>query len=797
MNRYLLFTILLLCLACRSPEPTVTEPEPRNFSDPHDLILWYDAPASEWNEALPVGNGRLGAMIFGDPQLERIQVNEESLWGGKNVNDNNPGALENLPEIRRLILNGDIIEAKEMAEEHLLATAWQHNSHRTLGDIFIDFRNNDEPHNYHRDLDIRKGVATVAYRTAHGDSIYYELFSSAPDNVIVAHITTSAEQGFDNTEISLTRVEHATVTAENGGLTMRGQIIDEDHPNRVPGGAHMKFASRLMVSEFEGSVTEKDTSIVLSGGNSATLLFSAATDYDLATMDFDRSIDPLAESLDLLNAASAKNYQDLKRAHIDDHKPMMDRVVLDLGGHDRNDIPTDLRLELVREGHDDPALQALYFQFGRYLLMGSSRAPGVLPANLQGIWNEHIWAPWGADYHVNINLQMNYWPANVTNLDETVPPLIDFMNAITVPGAVTAREMYGANGWTMHHTTDVFGKTAVMDGVYWGMFPLGGSWMMFPLFRHYEFTQDTTYFVEHIYPTMRGNAEFILDFLVEDHEGRLVTVPSYSSENSYILPGTDQEFKITYGPTMDIQIIHELFGYIQSVANITGEDEEFLQRLDDTLQRLPEVRIGENGTIMEWIEDYEEYEPGHRHISHLLGLHPGTQITQDTPELFEAARKTIERRMEHGGGHTGWSMAWIINFYSRLLDGDAAHDHLVKLLQQSTLPNLFDTHPPFQIDGNFGGTAGIAEMLLQSHLGYIQLLPALPSAWPDGNISGLKARGNFEIDMAWQDGRLLEAVVTSNKGLPLILDYQGTRIKLDTEPGDVLRFNGDLEISGY
>lgn len=786
----LLFAAASIFISCNRSESLNPDFIPE--SQPVELVLWYDQPAVEWTEALPVGNGRLGAMVFGRTGLERIQINEESLWGGSRVNNNNPGALEHLPEIRDLILDGKIVEAKELADQHLLGTPFKQNSYRTLGDLFIDFGiDSTSVQNYRRELNLREGVARVKFDTPDG-SFHYELFSSAPDNAIVLRLTTTQESGFDSVEISQARAQNATVSAFENGLELTGQVIDEEQDGHGPAGDHMRFASKLTVSEYDGSITQKDTSIVLNGGQSATLLFTAATDYDLSAMDFDRSVEPLEVSSQILSAVAGKSYDELKEDHTEDHRPMMDRVVMDLGGHGMNDLPTDQRLERFQAGEEDPALLSLYFQYGRYLLMGSSRAPGVLPANLQGIWNKDIWAPWGSDYHVNINIQMNYWPANVTNLDETVPPLVNFMSAISKPGEITARDMYGANGWAMHHTTDVFGKTGVMDGIHWGMFPLGGAWMMFPLQRHFEFTQDTTYYVEEIYPLMRGSAEFILDFLVEDDRGRLVTVPSYSPENSYILPGTDKEYKLTYGPTMDIQIIRELFGYIRSVTDITGEDDEFLTRLDEALERMPEVQIGDNGTIMEWIEDYEEAEPGHRHISHLLGLHPGTQITEDSPGMFEAAKRTIERRLEFGGGHTGWSRAWIINFYARLLDADAAYKHLRLLLEQSTLPNLFDTHPPFQIDGNFGGTAGIAEMLLQSHQDYIQLLPALPDEWDEGSISGLKARGNFEVDMTWSDGGLDRVRVRSLSGGTLNLEYSDERTEIDTAAGESFLFDGSL-----
>jgi len=469
-------------------------------------------------------------------------------------------------------------------------------------------------------------------------------------------------------------------------------------------------------------------------------------------------------------------------------------VSLSLGGDRSADtIPTDERLKRFQSGADDPRLIATYFQYGRYLLMGSSRGPAQLPANLQGIWNKDMLAPWNSDYHTNINLQMNYWPAEVCNLTETAGPLIRFMEELTVPGSATARDTYGANGWTMHHTTDVFGKTAVLDGVYWGMFPLGGAWMTLSLWEHYEFTLDTVYLRERAYPVMKGAADFITGFLVEDEEGFLVTVPSYSPENSYIDPVSGKEFKLTYAPTMDNQIIREVLGNCRKAASILGTDTEWADSLESVLKRLPPDRIASNGTIMEWIREYEEAEPGHRHMSHLFGLHPGTQITPETPELFAAARKTLERRLANGGGHTGWSRAWIISFYARLLDGNESYSHLRQLLEKSTLPNLFDTHPPFQIDGNFGATAGIAEMLLQSHNGEVRILPALPDAWPEGSVHGLKARGNFEVGIEWSKGAAGLITVKSLSGAPLNLNYRGNSVFMETEKDILYTFDSHLK----
>ncbi len=758
-----------------------------------EYLLWYDKPAAEWTEALPVGNGRLGGMLFGNPSVERLQVNEESLWGGINVPNNNPGALENLPQIRKLILEGKIPEAYELAGKHLEGIPGKLRSYQTLGDIYFQFTDTiSELTNYRRELDLETGIARVSFERG-GGKVEYEVYSSAPDNIMVISMKSEEEGGLDMS-LSLRRPQDAVITVNENRIDMEGQIVDPEEPDMGPAGDHMKFFASLMVMSCDGTLTPAGSVMQYTGGTEMVLFFNACTDYNIDGLDLDRSVDPRKNCMEAISAASWKSFKLLRESHITEHGSMFNRVSLSLGGDPSADsIPTDERLRRFRDGADDPGLIATYFQYGRYLLMGSSRAPAQLPANLQGIWNKDLFAPWGSDYHTNINLQMNYWPAEVCNLTETAEPLIRFMEELTVPGSVTARDTYGAKGWTMHHTTDVFGKTAVIDGVYWGMFPLGGAWMTLPLWEHYEFTNDTAYLRERAYPVMKGAAEFISGFLVEDAEGNLVTVPSYSPENSYIDPLTGKEFLLTYGPTMDNQIIREVLGNCQKAANILGTDAEWASGLDSILDRLPPDRVATNGTIMEWIREYEEAEPGHRHMSHLFGLHPGTQITPETPELFAAARKTLERRLASGGGHTGWSRAWIINFYARLLDGNESYRHLRQLLEKSTLPNLFDNHPPFQIDGNFGGTAGIAEMLLQSHNGVVQILPALPDAWPEGMVSGLKARGNFEIGIEWSEGVAGLITVKSFSGAPLNLAYRGNSVSMETEKGASYRFDSHLK----
>lgn len=757
-----------------------------------DYVIWFDKPAKEWTEALPLGNGRLGAMIFGDTRIERIQVNEESLWGGNKIANDNPDALEHLPEIRKLILKGDIPKAMELADKYISGIPGKTRSYQNLGDICIHFADTTETiTNYRRELDLETGVASVLYNKGESQ-IQCELFSSAPDNIMVLRFKSNKPGGIDMT-VSMNRQKDASFSVRDNDLIMVGQVIDDTVPELGPGGDDMKFYAKLHPCTFDGEIAANDTSLIFKGGTELVLIFNAATDYNIHGLNFDRSIDPKKKCNDAIAAAGVKKYEELLNCHIKEHKSLFDRVSFTLTkDHTLDTLPTNKRIERFRAGAGDPGLITTYFQYGRYLLMGSSRRPAQLPANLQGIWNKDWWAPWQSDYHTNINIQMNYWPAEVCNLSETFDLVTDFMSELTVPGSVTAQKVYGAKGWTMHHTTDVFGKTSVLDGVYWGMFPLGGAWMTTHLWEHFQFTNDTTYLREKAYPVMKGSAEFIQTFLFEDNDGYLVTAPSYSPENSYIDPKSGREFKLTYAPTMDIMIIREVLTSCQKAARILNKDKDFSDSLQKTMDKLPPIRIASNGTIMEWIKEYEELEPGHRHISHLFGLHPGTQITPETPELFEAARKTLERRLANGGGHTGWSRAWIINFYARLLDGEASYTHLRALLERSTLPNLFDTHPPFQIDGNFGGTAGIAEMLLQSHNGIVRILPALPNAWPNGSIKGLKARGNFTVDIEWENGVLKNLKIVSNSGAPIVIDYKGNQVKLDTKKNEELVFDGKL-----
>ena len=497
-----------------------------------DVKLWYENPASDWYEALPVGNGRLGAMVFGDPFEEIIQVNEESLWAGQPINNNNPDALSHLEELRRLLFEGKNIEAQKLVAQYFLGTPPRIRSYQTAGNILISRDSTIEYHGYSRDLQLETGIASVSYQL--GEVKYKEeTFASAPDNVIVIHITADRKAALDFS-IQLSRDRDARVfTAGDNELVMEGQIVDSPDALSGPGGDHMKFAALLKIVNKGGKLTPAGHSIHVEGATELTLFYTAATDYSMEKLHFDRTINPVEICNSILEEASGKSHAELRSVHIADHAGMFNRVRLDLGRSEASELPTDQRLEAVKEGKKDLDLYATYFQYGRYLLMGSSRSPGVLPANLQGVWNHHFKAPWNSDFHTNINLQMNYWPANVTNLPETVLPLAEFMEQLTGPGSRTAEEMYGTRGWTFHHLTDPFGRTAVMDGP-WGLTPMNGPWMTFPLFRHFEFTRDTGY-LEEIYPILKGSALFGLDFLCEGPDGTLVSNPSHSPENSYLM----------------------------------------------------------------------------------------------------------------------------------------------------------------------------------------------------------------------------------------------------------------------
>ncbi len=763
-RRELVASTAALALAANSPLLKAATTE--RFT-PKDLALWYRQPAAEWVQALPVGNGRLGAMVFGGVALERLQLNEDTFFSGGPYNPINPLARNALPEVRRLIFAGRYAEAQDYANAHVMSKPLKQMSYQPIGDVLVNQFGLENVADYVRELDLETAV-TRTWFTSEQTRYLREVFASQPDQLIVLRMSAD-RPGRIHGAIALTSVQQATVsTGQDDTLVMSGVGPGE---HGIEGRA--RFVVRLQITQLGGTRTLGPAGINIVGADEVVVRIAIATNY--RRFD-DLSADPLAITHAQIEAA-ASDYPQLLRRHVEDYAQLFRRVALDLGGSDAAFTPTDQRIRDSASGID-PALAALYFQYGRYLLISSSR-PGTQPANLQGIWNERPRPPWESKWTINVNTQMNYWLTDVAGLGECIEPLLRMTKEIAITGALAARDMYGARGWVAHHNTDLWRAVTPIDGAQYSLWPMGGVWLLQNLWDHWEFTRDSA-FLREIWPLMKGAAEFFFDTLaVNPQDGSLVTVPSLSPENWHPFDAA-----LCAGPAMDRQLLRDLFDRCVIAAGELKVDAEFREQCRTTRTRLAADRIGKAGQLQEWLEDWdlEVPEPRHRHISHLYGLHPSDQITvEDTPALAAAARRSLELR---GDEATGWGLGWRINVWARLAQGDRAHTVLRMLLDPTrTYPNMFDAHPPFQIDGNFGGAAGIAEMLLQSHRGRIRLLPALPKAWGHGSVKGLRARGGFAIDIRWSEGVLERASITSLSGQPGTLVYGNQRLDLRLKAG--------------
>ncbi|OWW24588.1 hypothetical protein B4Q04_14820 [Zobellia sp. OII3] len=773
--------LLCLCLFLGCAE------KPKETGGKAELKLWYDRPAEIWEEALPVGNGSLGAMVFGRPVMERIQFNEDTFWAGGPITPSKPETKSYLPEVRKLVFDGKYKEADALINKHIIGPKMM--PYLPMGDVVIEMKGLDDITDFRRELDLRTAISKVGF-SSKGIAYKREVFSAVEENAIVIRLEASKEKSL-NFSIALDNQIGATSRVlDANNLELSGTA-----PDRANRKSELRFVSRLNIGENDGHTIINDSTITVSGASKVTLLLFAATNFKNYK---DVSGNPDFKCKTLLDLVHLKSFEQIREQHITNHQRLFERLDFDMPTNLNSGLPTNERLQKFQE-ETDPSLVALYYQFGRYLLMSSSRGNSQ-PANLQGIWNQNPTPPWDSKYTTNINLEMNYWPAEASNLAECAIPLFTSIRQLAEAGAVTAKNNYGADGWVLHHNTDIWKTTTPLDGAAWGIWPTGGAWLTTHLWEHYLFSEDEAFLRLH-YPVIKGAAEFFVNTLVAHPEyGYLVTNPSISPENRHM----EGNISVCAGPAMDTQLIRDLFAQCIKASEILNVDSDFRKVLTETRSKLAPDKIGSEGQLQEWLDDWDMKVPElqHRHVSHLYGLYPGAQFAPEkTPKEWNAARKSLEIR---GDGGTGWSLGWKVALWARLNDGDHAFKILKTLLKPTdfvghggpggTYPNLFDACPPFQIDGNFGALAGINEMLLQSQNNRVLLLPALPAELKDGSIQGIRARGGFELSIAWKEGKLKAVKILSKKGNTCNLVYGDKSMALETEAGKSYLLDGELNI---
>ena len=761
-------TAVPLALTAASAAPAISE---SGRDERTDYLLWYRQPAKVWTEALPVGNGRLGAMVFGETAEERIQLNEDTLWSGAPSKWNNPDASKALPEIRHLVLEEAAYRQADTACKKMQGT--YNESYLPAAELLLQTLSSANASGYRRELNLDTAIATTSFRAGGGSLIRREVFSSAVDQILAVRIESS-DPGQVDVIVSLESLLHSDSQIDGSNtLRLMGKAPSHVIPNYVKAepavfyseaeGKGMRYECWVRIIPDGGRLSRVNQSLHLQNANAVTLLLTIATGFK--SFDQDPSL-PASEIAavcrERIDAAAKKSYAQLRADHIQDHRRLFRRVFLALGSHAASDLPTDERLKAFPTNPADQQFLALYFQYGRYLLITSSR-PGTQPANLQGIWNPSIRPPWSCNWTANINIQMNYWLAETCNLSECHEPLFNLVEGLSKTGRQTAEINYQAPGWVSHHNIDLWRQSAPVGDFgkgdpTWANWQMSGPWLCAHLWEHYRFTCDKKFLQTRAYPLMKGSAEFYLSWLIDDKKGGLTTCPSFSTENNFKTPD-GQTAETSAGCTMDVALIRELFRNCIQAATVLNRDQDFVHLLRSKLAMLPSYKIGRFGQLQEWSQDFEEATPGQRHMSHLYPLYPGDEFTaRRNQEFWHASQVSLERRLAAGGGYTGWSRAWVICLWARLENGNLAHESLTRLMEHSTGPNLFDTHPApggaiFQIDGNFGAPAGLAELLLQSHEEIIHILPALPTAWPEGKVTGLRARGGVEVDIAWSEGR--------------------------------------------